>query len=189
MKPAYNKKSSGGWGGNRNDGGRDGGRSGGSSWGRGNDRSNGGRSWGRGNDRDGGATMHRSTCAECNKSCEVPFKPNGRKPVLCSDCFRGADGASKPSHFNNDRNDRSERSYEKPAYRSTPRAASSDDMAKQLKALNAKVDQILEILMDLDEEGDEDKGFDLEDEAFMEDDSDDAETSDEDNDAEEESEA
>ncbi len=31
--------------------------------------------------------MHRATCAECGRSCEVPFKPTGDKPVYCSECF------------------------------------------------------------------------------------------------------
>ncbi len=31
--------------------------------------------------------MFKAVCGECNKPCEVPFKPTGDKPVLCSDCF------------------------------------------------------------------------------------------------------
>jgi CxxC-x17-CxxC domain-containing protein len=33
--------------------------------------------------------MHSATCAECGEDCEVPFKPDGSKPVLCSRCFKG----------------------------------------------------------------------------------------------------
>lgn len=32
-------------------------------------------------------TMHKATCAECGKHCRVPFKPNGSRPIYCSDCF------------------------------------------------------------------------------------------------------
>lgn len=50
---------------------------------------------GRGGGRDGGDTqMHRATCAECNKSCEVPFRPTGERPVYCSECFGGSKGRS-----------------------------------------------------------------------------------------------
>jgi len=35
----------------------------------------------------GRPSMHPATCDECGKSCEVPFKPTGDKPVYCSDCF------------------------------------------------------------------------------------------------------
>ena len=31
--------------------------------------------------------MHKATCAECKKECEVPFKPSGDRPVYCRDCF------------------------------------------------------------------------------------------------------
>ncbi len=31
--------------------------------------------------------MHKATCSDCGKQCEVPFKPTGDKPVRCRDCF------------------------------------------------------------------------------------------------------
>ena len=31
--------------------------------------------------------MHKATCAECKKECEVPFKPRDDRPVYCKDCF------------------------------------------------------------------------------------------------------
>jgi CxxC-x17-CxxC domain-containing protein len=44
--------------------------------------------FGGGRDNRGPRTMHKATCAECGKECEVPFKPTGDKPVLCQDCYR-----------------------------------------------------------------------------------------------------
>ncbi len=35
--------------------------------------------------------MHKAICADCGTSCEVPFKPSGNRPVLCSNCFKGKD--------------------------------------------------------------------------------------------------
>ena len=32
--------------------------------------------------------MHKATCANCGKTCEVPFRPTGSKPVFCKDCFQ-----------------------------------------------------------------------------------------------------
>ncbi|MEK6855268.1 MAG: CxxC-x17-CxxC domain-containing protein [Nanoarchaeota archaeon] len=32
--------------------------------------------------------MHKAVCSECQKECEVPFKPTEGKPVYCRDCFR-----------------------------------------------------------------------------------------------------
>lgn len=32
--------------------------------------------------------MHKVTCAECGQETEVPFKPDGRRPVYCKECYR-----------------------------------------------------------------------------------------------------
>lgn len=47
--------------------------------------------------------MFDATCGECGNNCQVPFRPNGRKPVLCSNCFRKDEGGSygdRPSYGN-----------------------------------------------------------------------------------------
>lgn len=31
--------------------------------------------------------MHKATCSECGKECEVPFKPTEGRPIYCRDCF------------------------------------------------------------------------------------------------------
>ena len=31
--------------------------------------------------------LHKAICADCNKECEVPFKPSGGRPVYCKECF------------------------------------------------------------------------------------------------------
>lgn len=36
---------------------------------------------------NGGRQLYQAVCAECNKSCEIPFKPTGDRPVYCQDCF------------------------------------------------------------------------------------------------------
>ena len=32
--------------------------------------------------------MHKVTCAECGIETEVPFKPDGTRPVYCRDCYQ-----------------------------------------------------------------------------------------------------
>lgn len=39
--------------------------------------------------------MHQAICSECRKSCEVPFRPSGDKPVFCNDCFKGKNNDSR----------------------------------------------------------------------------------------------
>ncbi|HLX12931.1 MAG TPA: CxxC-x17-CxxC domain-containing protein [Bacteroidota bacterium] len=31
--------------------------------------------------------MFKTTCSDCKKECEVPFKPSGDRPVYCKDCY------------------------------------------------------------------------------------------------------
>lgn len=38
--------------------------------------------------RAGDREMHKTICAECGVTTQVPFKPSNDKPVYCSDCFR-----------------------------------------------------------------------------------------------------
>ncbi len=42
----------------------------------------------RDNSNSGPQEMHKATCSECGKECEVPFKPTKGKPVYCKECFR-----------------------------------------------------------------------------------------------------
>ncbi len=31
--------------------------------------------------------MYDAVCAACGKKTKVPFKPNGKKPVYCRECY------------------------------------------------------------------------------------------------------
>jgi CxxC-x17-CxxC domain-containing protein len=31
--------------------------------------------------------MYTVICADCNKECQIPFKPSADRPVYCQDCF------------------------------------------------------------------------------------------------------
>ena len=39
--------------------------------------------------------MHKVNCAECGKETEVPFKPDGTRPVYCKECYQ----KRKPRRF------------------------------------------------------------------------------------------
>ena len=70
----------------------------------------------------GSVQMHRAVCDKCDSPCQVPFKPLGNKPVLCSDCFeRKLDGGGS-SH------------------------SSSDETGRQLDEINRKLDRIMRAL-------------------------------------------
>ncbi len=89
--------------------------------------------------------MFPAVCAACGNNCEVPFKPNGRKPVMCSNCFVKEGPSDRPS-FGGDRPMRSERPerFERPDRPSAP----DSNVSAQLKEINDKLDAIIEALND-----------------------------------------
>lgn len=104
------------------------------------------KSWGDDRPRD----MHKATCSECGKPCEVPFKPTGDKPVYCNDCFsskRTDHGDRGPRQDYGDRGPR--KSFgDRPSYQSTPRQSfaptgGSDDTKKQLSDISNKLDRLI----------------------------------------------
>ena len=106
-----------------------GGRSGGSRFNSDRNRFGEGRGFGR--RERGPPEMHDATCSKCGKRCQVPFKPTGSKPVLCSDCFRQNDGSQ--SNF-------SSRNQE----------IKSGASSEQLNQINKKLDKILAVLQELE---------------------------------------
>ncbi len=114
----------------------------------GGDRSGGGRDRG-----DRPAQMHKATCADCGKTCEVPFKPSGDKPVYCSDCFKKQDGGGRDFKGG----DRGERSFaprnpsgpssirhEHPNDRKQGRG--DEDINKRLMTIESKLNRILDLI-------------------------------------------
>ena len=97
--------------------------------------------------------MHPATCNACGASCEVPFVPNGSKPIYCRNCFKRDDAA--PKRF--DRDARGGDSFREPRF-DRP-APANDDTARQLKDIQKKLDLILEMLgsEEVDEEEDQDE--------------------------------
>lgn len=86
--------------------------------------------------------MHPATCNKCGQSCEVPFFPNGSKPIYCRDCFKRDDAA--PKRFGNDRHEGG--SFRERSFEDRRPTGNNDDVNRQLKEINAKLDAILEQL-------------------------------------------
>ena len=70
------------------------------------------------------AERFQATCSQCHKVCEVPFRPNGEKPVYCRDCHHTQEGSAPTSYA--------------PA-----RHTQSSDIASQFDMLNTKLDRLL----------------------------------------------
>lgn len=136
-------------GGGRFGGNRGGGGFGGRDSGRGN---SGGKSWGGGKpwDRDRQITMHQAVCSNCGNKCEVPFRPNGSKPVLCNNCFAKTKSGDMPS------NNFPSNNFAKREYSATPPFhpvtgdkgdKRIDELRKQLDAANSKLDTLIKAMV------------------------------------------
>lgn len=102
---------------------------------------------GRGGDR-GPVSMHKAVCDECQKNCEVPFRPSGDKPIYCSDCFGGkkGDGDRAPRKEFSDRGPRpsfGDRPAPRADFVARGAAPANDSTAKQLSEINAKLDRLV----------------------------------------------
>jgi CxxC-x17-CxxC domain-containing protein len=100
--------------------------------------------------------MFKATCSECGKSCEVPFRPTGEKPVFCSDCFNkmrdpsDSRGGRSESSDRGPKRDFNDRHAPRPEY-SAPRdprapykpAPANDNTSKQLSDISFKLDKLI----------------------------------------------
>lgn len=94
---------------------------------------------------DRGTTeMFPTTCAKCGKETEVPFRPDGSRPIYCRDCFQ-KDGPSERGSF--ERRAPAPRSFER---RDTPTLAKPaapdariDVLLRKLESVETKLDALL----------------------------------------------
>ncbi len=97
------------------------------------------------------AQMFTATCAQCRKTCEVPFRPNGEKPVFCRDCFSEKRGAHSGGDFT-----RREQSREFPhhdrdrapaaAFDRKPADTRLDELKRQVDTVNHKLDSLTRMI-------------------------------------------
>lgn len=105
------------------------------------------KNFGGGGDFRSDKPMFKTVCAQCGKNCEVPFKPNGNKPVLCNECFRGSDSRNENrSDFRPQRHDRPD-FHKRDDYKNKPQAPNPNQYKKDFEILNAKLDKIIGMMM------------------------------------------
>ncbi len=93
-------------------------------------------------------------CTSCGAKCDVPFRPDGTKPVLCRDCFSKKNASATNMAGHPERFTRTERqghsrdtSY---GEKHAPAGVSKEQydlLVAQLTTLEAKVSQILELVL------------------------------------------
>ena len=87
-----------------------------------------------------GVELFDAICSKCGNACQVPFRPNGQKPVYCRACFGSPSKASigRESFI---RRDAPVASFE-------PRNENREmaDLKQQIGVMNSKIDSILRML-------------------------------------------
>lgn len=79
--------------------------------------------------------MFQANCAKCGNTCEVPFRPNGTKPVYCNNCF------------NKDSAPRAEFSPRPPRQEFTPRPDQSfNDLKAELRVVNQNLERLISLM-------------------------------------------
>lgn len=82
--------------------------------------------------------MFSATCGKCGNSCEVPFKPADKRPILCNSCFKHQDSPMPGKNWG-------KQSYQsRPSFEQTNKGNIGD--LKQYEAINAKLDRIIDLL-------------------------------------------
>ena len=79
---------------------------------------------------------YKRHCAECGKSCEVPFRPSNDKPVYCNECFAGKSGSSDRAP----RRDGGRGFGSKPSFGGSQ--GGNGEVLKILKELSSKMDSL-----------------------------------------------
>jgi CxxC-x17-CxxC domain-containing protein len=102
-------------------------------------RPSGGRDFKRRDFDRGPQVMHQAVCSNCNKDCEVPFKPNGSKPVLCRDCFQASRNSGQSDY-------RPRPSFQDRGEQQDARPVQQPQYDQQFQSLNQKLDKILNLL-------------------------------------------
>lgn len=83
--------------------------------------------------------LYKTSCAKCQNACEVPFRPNGMKPVYCKDCFVRDDERAPRDSFQK----KSFGSDRAPSRASAPvEDYRIGAILKELQAVHAKVDAL-----------------------------------------------
>lgn len=82
--------------------------------------------------------MYDAECNKCHGRCQVPFRPNGKKPVYCGNCFV-KDG---------ERTERPRERTQRPPARAVPEVSARqiEDLKRQIEAMNQTLERLVTVV-------------------------------------------
>lgn len=88
--------------------------------------------------------MFSATCANCGNATEVPFRPDGSRPIYCRDCFAKQDGRGDAAPR------RDAPRFERRDRDAAPRAAAPDkridELMREVASLGHKLDALVKMV-------------------------------------------
>jgi CxxC-x17-CxxC domain-containing protein len=104
-----------------------------------------------GNRSNGDRQLHEAECASCGTGCQVPFKPNGKKPVYCKDCFAKEEGQSDRYDRGSDRGFGHKREFSPRPFGARPSAPAAPsretaELIRKVDTLVATVERLAAVL-------------------------------------------
>ena len=94
------------------------------------------------NNSFGPKELFDAECENCHKRCQVPFRPNGKKPVYCSDCFKREERPQQ-DRFEQRPFERRERPSGPPHTHAPAPDRRIDDLKRQLDAVQATLNKLV----------------------------------------------
>jgi CxxC-x17-CxxC domain-containing protein len=95
----------------------------------------------------------KAECSKCQKACTLPFRPNGEKPVFCSDCFAKNGPSSRDGDRSGGRDSRSDYSKpprdQRPARHDRPQVPVNYDLIEikqKLATIEARLNRVLDLI-------------------------------------------
>lgn len=90
--------------------------------------------------RPSAGESYDAECAACHQRCQVPFRPNGKKPVYCANCFVKDEGRdASPRSYGNAFKARS-------SYVAAPAGVSDrqiQELKKQIETMNGTLERLV----------------------------------------------
>ena len=93
-----------------------------------------------GNQNSQSRELYDAECNKCHQRCQVPFRPNGKKPVYCSNCFVKDDSDS--SFGGDERKSFKSRAQSSNFGPSIP-DAQVHELRKQVETMNATMEKLI----------------------------------------------
>ena len=88
--------------------------------------------------------LYNADCSKCGGKCQVPFRPNGKKPIYCSNCF--VRDESRPAFNSFERKEFKPRTSARPSFNTEVPNREVQDLKRQIETMNATLEKLVTVV-------------------------------------------